>query len=320
MIPQNNNPVYMRQYLEYVVEFEKYVWVWKNAMNTVNNQLQNLYNKRNSLDASVAKSINESNAFNVKYHAQEKVRRENGKKFLKRAVFSLVGFVIGGIILLALLFMGNEAAYPLFWFELFCLIFGIYNASKYFSNKSRISEMKKIDLNSASEALINDRKNEAESFRINSLDEERQIKEKQSEIFTSLQNAQNSLKDIYSVNVLPNKYRSLCAAATMLGYLTTGRCNTIQGHGGIYDTYEIDMQNRAIITKLTELRDISLRIEANQQLLLQEMRNANNMLANINQTVNRIDLTTRQIEKNTAISAVANQQTAAAASWIAWRT
>ena len=104
----------------------------------------------------------------------------------------------------------------------------------------------------------------------------------------------------------------------MLGYLQTGRCNAIQGHGGIYDTYEIDMQNRAIITTLEEIKNISLQIEANQQLLLSEMQQANRTLTNINQTVNRIDVTTKQIEKNTAISAAANQQTAAAASWIAW--
>ena len=144
------------------------------------------------------------------------------------------------------------------------------------------------------------------------------IKEKQSEIFTALQDAKSSLRDIYAVNVLPERYRSFCAAATMLGYLQTGRCTAIQGHGGIYDTYEIDMQNRAIITTLEEIKNISLQIEANQQLLLSEMQQANRTLTNINQTVNRIDVTTKQIEKNTAISAAANQQTAAAASWIAW--
>ncbi len=315
----------MSQYLEYVVEFEKYVWIWTNAMNTANNQLQMLYRKRNSLDNAVSQGINENKALNLRYAAQANIRKKDSKKFLKRAVLSVIGFIVIIMVLLVIFVLNKsgitkytEAAYPLVWGGIFLFFFGIYNINRYFKNKQSISQMKKFDVNSASEALVKNRKNQAELYRINSKEEELKIKEKQSEIFTALQDAKSSLRDIYAVNVLPERYRSFCAAATMLGYLQTGRCNAIQGHGGIYDTYEIDMQNRAIITTLEEIKNISLQIEANQQLLLSEMQQANRTLTNINQTVNRIDVTTKQIEKNTAISAAANQQTAAAASWIAW--
>lgn len=315
----------MSQYLEYVVEFEKYVWIWTNAMNTANNQLQMLYRKRNSLDNAVSQGINENKALNLRYAAQANIRKKDSKKFLKRAVLSVIGFIVIIMVLLVIFVLNKsgitkytEAAYPLVWGGIFLFFFGIYNINRYFKNKQSISQMKKFDVNSASEALVKNRKNQAELYRINSKEEELKIKEKQSEIFTALQDAKSSLRDIYAVNVLPERYRSFCAAATMLGYLQTGRCNAIQGHGGIYDTYEIDMQNRAIITTLEEIKNISLQIEANQQLLLSEMQQANRTLTNINKTVNRIDVTTKQIEKNTAISAAANQQTAAAASWIAW--
>lgn len=324
-MPNNNDPVYMSQYLEYVVEFEKYVWIWTNAMNTANNQLQMLYRKRNSLDNAVSQGINENKALNLRYAAQANIRKKDSKKFLKRAVLSVIGFIVIIMVLLVIFVLNKsgitkytEAAYPLVWGGIFLFFFGIYNINRYFKNKQSISQMKKFDVNSASEALVKNRKNQAELYRINSKEEELKIKEKQSEIFTALQDAKSSLRDIYAVNVLPERYRSFCAAATMLGYLQTGRCTAIQGHGGIYDTYEIDMQNRAIITTLEEIKNISLQIEANQQLLLSEMQQANRTLTNINQTVNRIDVTTKQIEKNTAISAAANQQTAAAASWIAW--
>ena len=324
-MPNNNDPVYMSQYLEYVVEFEKYVWIWTNAMNTANNQLQMLYRKRNSLDNAVSQGINENKALNLRYAAQANIRKKDSKKFLKRAVLSVIGFIVIIMVLLVIYVLNKsgitkytEAAYPLVWGEIFLFFIGIYNINRYFKNKQSISQMKKFDVNSASEALVKNRKNQAELYRINSKEEELKIKEKQSEIFTALQDAKSGLRDIYAVNVLPERYRSFCAAATMLGYLQTGRCNAIQGHGGIYDTYEIDMQNRAIITTLEEIKNISLQIEANQQLLLSEMQQANRTLTNINQTVNRIDVTTKQIEKNTAISAAANQQTAAAASWIAW--
>ncbi len=315
----------MQQYLEYVVEFEKYVWIWTNAMNTANNQLQSLYSRRKYLDNAVAQGINENNALNLKYAAQANTRKKDSKKYLKRATSSAIGFV--GIILVLFILYGlhksgitkfTDAAFPLVYGAIFLFFFGIYNIRRYSKNRQSISQMKRFDISGASEALVTNRKNQAETYRINSKDEELRIKEKQSEISTALNKARSSLRDIYAVNVFPERYRSLCAAATMLGYLKTGRCNTVQGHGGIYDTYEIDMQNRAIITRLEEIKNISLQIEANQRLLLNEMQQANRTLTNINQTLNRIDITTKQIEKNTAISAAANQQTAAAASWIAW--
>lgn len=322
---RNNDPAYMQQYLEYVVEFEKYVWIWTNAMNTANNQLQSLYSRRKYLDNAVAQGINENNALNLKYAAQANTRKKDSKKYLKRATSSAIGFV--GIILVLFILYGlhksgitkfTDAAFPLVYGAIFLFFFGIYNIRRYSKNRQSISQMKRFDISGASEALVTNRKNQAETYRINSKDEELRIKEKQSEISTALNKARSSLRDIYAVNVFPERYRSLCAAATMLGYLKTGRCNTVQGHGGIYDTYEIDMQNRAIITRLEEIKNISLQIEANQRLLLNEMQQANRTLTNINQTLNRIDITTKQIEKNTAISAAANQQTAAAASWIAW--
>lgn len=262
----------------------------------------------------------------MRYTAQANIRKKDSKNFKKRAVLSAVGFAVVIVALLFIFILSqsgiteySDAAYGLVWAGIFLLVFGIYNIRRYFKNKQSISQMKKFDLNNAANALVNSRKNQAEVYRAESQKEELQLKEKQNEIFNELQEAKSTLKDMYDVDVLPEKYRSLSIAATLLGYLQTGRCNTVQGHGGIYDTYEKDLQNGTIISRLEEIRDSSLRIEGNQQLLISEMRQANTMLTSINQTVNRIDITTKQIGRNTAISAAANQQTAAAASWIAWR-
>lgn len=323
---KNNDPVYMSQYLEHVVEFEKYVWIWTNAMNNTNGQLQTLYKTRESLDNAVLQGINENKELNMRYTAQANIRKKDSKNLKKRAVLSAVGFAVVIVALLFIFILSqsgiteySDAAYGLVWAGIFLLVFGIYNIRRYFKNKQSISQMKKFDLNNAANALVNSRKNQAEVYRAESQKEELQLKEKQNEIFNELQEAKSTLKDMYDVDVLPEKYRSLSIAATLLGYLQTGRCNTVQGHGGIYDTYEKDLQNGTIISRLEEIRDSSLRIEGNQQLLISEMRQANTMLTSINQTVNRIDITTKQIGRNTAISAAANQQTAAAASWIAWR-
>ena len=125
-MPNNNDPVYMSQYLEYVVEFEKYVWIWTNAMNTANNQLQMLYRKRNSLDNAVSQGINENKALNLRYAAQADIRKKDSKKFLKRAVLSVIGFIVIIMVLLVIFVLNKsgitkytEAAYPLVWGGIF---------------------------------------------------------------------------------------------------------------------------------------------------------------------------------------------------------
>ena len=163
----------MSQYLEYVVEFEKYVWIWTNAMNTANNQLQMLYRKRNSLDNAVSQGINENKELNLRYAAQANIRKKDSKKFFKRAVLSVIGFIVIIMVLLVIFVLSKsgitkytEAAYPLVWGGIFLLFFGIYNINRYFKNKQSISQMKKFDVNSASEALVKNRKNQAELYRI----------------------------------------------------------------------------------------------------------------------------------------------------------
>ena len=141
----------------------------------------------------------------------------------------------------------------------------------------------------------------------------------QKTISLQLQKAKRNLGDLYALNILPVKYRSFNAVSTLYEYLSVGRCITIQGHGGIYDTYENDLRLGLIIQTLSEIRDSLQRIEANQQLLYRELQQANRTLDNIKTSLQEIEKTNAEIAENTAISAAANQQTAAAAQYLAWK-
>ncbi len=145
------------------------------------------------------------------------------------------------------------------------------------------------------------------------------LKEKQQEISGALREAKNNLADIYAQDVLPERYRSFSAVATLYDYLETGRCDKIQGHGGIYDTYENDLRQGLIIERLTEISNGLSRIEANQQMLYMELRQANAALSDIGQSLAQIEKSDAEIAANTAISAVADQQTAASVNWMAWK-
>lgn len=327
-----NNPNYMCRYLEYVVEFEKYVWIWTNAMNSANNKLKEIDSQKKQLNAEYAQQAYHYTAASAMQEAEMNKRRKNAKISFAFILLSLLLLAIDGLAFyatynynliehLTIIEFGSES--DLYYFlAMLAIIFTVsllYNLRKYSKNKRNLSHMKKVDIVSASQVDLGNRKEQIETYKANSQKVIASVKQQQGEIFSALQEAKKTLEQVYSVNVLPNKYRNMCAAATLLGYLKTGRCNTVQGHGGIYDTYEVDAQRNVIITRLTELRDTALRIEANQQILINEMQSANRLLKNINYNVEQINITTKEIEKNTAISAACNQQTAAAASWIAWQ-
>ncbi len=330
-----NNPAYMCRYLEYVVEFEKYVWIWTNAMDSANRKLTEIETQKRNLNAAYTQQANEYALADAMRDTEMKNRKKDTKK---RALFSLAFLLALGIDAIAsyvvysvediaiieditMIKFGSKDDFYYFAVivALFCVPSLLYNLNKISKNRRGLSHLKKVDIVSVSQADLSNRKQQIEVYKANSVKAINSIRQQQNEIFSALKEAKSTLAQIYSVNVLPQKYRNLCAAATLLGYLKTGRCNTVQGHGGIYDTYEVDSQREVIITRLTELRDTALRIEANQQILINEMHKANRTLESIKYNVEQINITTQEIEKNTAISAACNQQTAAAADWIAWR-
>lgn len=137
--------------------------------------------------------------------------------------------------------------------------------------------------------------------------------------------SQKSLADLYSINVLHERYRDFSSVATMYGYLATGRCTTIQGHGGVIDTFENDLKLGYIILGLQQISSQLDRIEKYQRSLYREMLRANESLeeissgvASIAQNVANIDASTTQIKTDAAIAAVASQESAAALRWQNW--
>ena len=124
-----------------------------------------------------------------------------------------------------------------------------------------------------------------------------------------------NLEEIYSLNVLPEKYRSFEAVATLYGYIVNFRCTIVKGDGGIYDTYEKDLIAGIIINKLSNIEASIYRIEGYQRELVNQARIANNQLASINSSLESINNYSAEIAKNSQISAVASQQSAAALQW-----
>lgn len=122
--------------------------------------------------------------------------------------------------------------------------------------------------------------------------------------------ALNNLHTLYSENILPEKYRNFAAVTTMYQWLRDGRCTEIYGHGGLYDTYEYNLQIGQIIGSLNEINRKLDIVISNQNLLYNEIKRGNDIAERTYQSVRRIEENsdkllgeTRQIKQNTEIIA-----------------
>lgn len=343
MMAKENNPAYMREYLRYAIEFERYVYVWSQAMDEVNGRMSRVYQERKQLEGLKVSTNNTIGSLDTVNERKLRRAKDDVSRYKKKTkniitamfVIQIILFIFGCILGSAVAnspeakFEASNAVYSLilgisvlvigsFWVLPVCIGKIIYNKNKIRELESESSQLSSGSSVRRQEVLLKERAKQTEESLSNNYAQETTIIQRQEEIYVALSNAKNTLANIYSENVLPIKYRSFNAVATLYEYLATGRCNTVQGHGGIYDTYENDLKMGIIISTLSEIRDSMYRIEANQQLLYNEMQKANSTLTSIKNCLGDIKKINTQIAKNTAISAAANQQTAAAAQWMAW--
>lgn len=92
---------------------------------------------------------------------------------------------------------------------------------------------------------------------------------------------QSSLNALYAENVLHESYRHLAYVGTLYGYIERGRCTTVMGHGGIYDTLETELKQNAIIVRLDRISNQLDAIRANQRYLYDAIQEGNQIANNI---------------------------------------
>lgn len=341
----DKNISFMKEYLKYALEFEKYVYIWTNSMNIANKQMREIYSQRSKLNNIRNSAHNSLASLDERYSSQQNYKNKESARYKKNANIALA------ILLIDIIFcFASGTAFAHYGFDMestqedyvgipvvivlsvvFAIIaflftfigpvcIGLYtsNKSKYKKCTKQVNSNSTDDSRRRQEMLLKEKESQANNAWAISVAEESALSEKQEEISAALQEAKKNLLDIYAKNILPAKYRSLNAVATLYEYLETGRCNTIEGHGGIYDTYETDLQRGIIIETLTDIRDLMYRIESNQQLLYRELQQANSALSSIRSSLSEIEKSNAEIAQNTAISAVANQQTAESTRWMAW--
>ena len=119
------------------------------------------------------------------------------------------------------------------------------------------------------------------------------------------------LINLYSENILPEKYRNFPAVATMYQWLDIGICTKLYGHGGLYDRYENYLMQNQIISRLDDINSkLDLVIE-NQRCLYDEVKRGNEIAEKTYRSVTNIENNTdkmardiRDIRTNTSITAM----------------
>ena len=301
MAINKNSVSYMKGYLKHALTFEKYVYIWSRAMDEVNARMKQIYSERRRLEnlrASAQNQLASLEDANEQHRKNKESEAAQNRKYAKIALIS-------GLVMLPMLPIG----------------LGIYSFFK--SQAASLEEEAKQLTSKASakrqEMILQAQESEASNDWIVNNIEEAVVGKRQEEIHNALNAAKKNLMQIYAENVLPQKYRTMNAVATMYEYLETGRCNIIQGHGGIYDTYEVEKVHLAQLEQMMQMNRTLEDIADSQRYICEELRQANRTLSGISTSLNEIEKTNEEIARNTAISAAANQQTAAAASWLSWR-
>ncbi len=312
--------------------FEKYKKLWSDALNYVDGLLAN--NDRKTQNA-LAGIEQEEFTIATAEHMNE-IYTENAKNDIKKhrktvaILLSTIGIFLIFLVLLFLLNFKKAAAMllmvlsPIFvgigpMVILGIIIYNLYNSHK------RKNDMKKLtsqNVNHQKSVAANNIKS-YNSFLQKVKSERTHLLTKRQTIVTEFNKAKNTLNQIYSYGLIPERYQGLVQTATIYGYLYNGICTNICGHGGVYERYEDDLQRSVIIGQLDSISKKLDIVIKNQQELKRTLDSIDITLSGIKREVEYGNQLLSDIRTNTAIGAAAAQQSAAHQEYIAtavWRS
>lgn len=106
-------------------------------------------------------------------------------------------------------------------------------------------------------------------------------------------------KELYSFDIIFEKYRNYVAVSTLYEYILSGRCDTLVGSTGAYNLYENEIRMNMVITKLDQVVECLESIKNNQYMLYTSITNMNKELKNLNNTMSKIVVAIETLGSNT---------------------
>lgn len=78
---------------------------------------------------------------------------------------------------------------------------------------------------------------------------------------------QYTLKKLYDMNIIFPKYRSLIPVCSFFEYISSGRCDGLEGKEGAYNVYEMELRQNIVVGKLDNIIGRIDVIKSNQYIL-----------------------------------------------------
>ena len=77
---------------------------------------------------------------------------------------------------------------------------------------------------------------------------------------------EKNLEQLYGLNIIFPKYRNMMAICSLYEYISSGRCDTLEGQAGAYNLYEMELRQNVIIGQLEKVISQLESIKNNQYI------------------------------------------------------
>ena len=102
----------------------------------------------------------------------------------------------------------------------------------------------------------------------------------------------------YEMDIIFPKYRNLLAVSSFYDYLSSGRCDSLEGHEGAYNIFEIERRFEKICDKLDEAIYHLESLENNQYMLYSALQRCTQKAEQITDYLENLDCSIKNIENS----------------------
>lgn len=131
---------------------------------------------------------------------------------------------------------------------------------------------------------------------------------------------EQTLRKLYSQDIVHSKYRNLTACCMFLEYLEAGRCEALTGANGAYNLYESELRQNLIIFKLDEVAERLDDLKSTMYRCCQAIESVRKQLNVVHSDMVQLNDTAQKQLKLSALTTVYAAATAANTSAIKYLT
>ena len=115
-----------------------------------------------------------------------------------------------------------------------------------------------------------------------------------------LKNFYNAQHEMYSCGIIFEKYRNFVSVSSFYEYISSGRCETLEGANGAYNLYENELRMNMVIGQLNQVIESLEEIKQNQYMIYSAINETNKQLSKLNSSMSSVISTLSSIKADTS--------------------